>query len=304
MACLISGLDNRPGRFAHPKPGRPPNSLWDPNPPTPPGWDHERGKMRTPPPPPPMAKPVQPASSSTAVPRASAPAATKSLSSADLPLRPVKPKPKLGTFRQYECSEASSDGTKWKKGLTLPEGMISMAAKGYLKNDLSYAHANTPGVCIQRVMSLPNIPPPAAQEAIVKFLKKSIDRKEREDSKARKAFEIQKHKLAQAAIAGADAQRDDGGVSSEVLPKHQRMTAGKPAICRPNDESREAMAKMMHAEDSHFTSEYRSNGWWKTTLEGQKKELKEHVRPYDGWVQFRDRAAQVNKCARFPINTY
>lgn len=64
------------------------------------------------------------------------------------------------------------------------------------------------------------------------------------------------------------------------------------------------MAEMMNAEDSHFTSEYRAHGWWKTTIEGQKKELKEHVRPYDDWVLFRDRAALQNRCSRFPINTY
>lgn len=307
MTCLISGLDNRPGRFAHPRPGRRPPPIWDPPPPTPPGWDHVAGKMRTPPP---AATAGQQSSSSTAPPAAATPArqsvpaaAASSLTSADLPLKPPKDKAKsyLGGFRQYACSEVSSEGSKWKKALQPKDGPKSMAQLGYLKNDLSYAHANTPGVCITRVMSLPNIPPPAQQEALVKFLKKDIRRKESEDKRARKAFAVQKELLANPPADGGDA-----GVSSEVLPKHQRKTAGKPAICRPMAATHEAMAKMMNAEDSHFTSEYRSHGWWKTTIEGQKKELKEHVRPYDGWVMFRDRAALQNQsgCCRFPINTY
>merc|ERR1719263_1503504 len=92
-------------------------------------------------------------------------------------------------------------------------------------------------------------------------------------------------------------------VRLEVLPKHQRLTAGKPAICRPLAQgSREAISKMMHAEDSHFTSEYRQNAWWKMVAESQKHELKDHVRPLDSWTYFRDEAAQQNKCCRFPIN--
>lgn len=292
---MLHGLDSRPGRFAHPRPGRAPPPIWDPPPPTPPGWDHERQKMRTPPP---VTEPVQPASSSTARPvRREAPVVVaSSLSSADLPLRAPQAKAfkGLGGCRQYACSEASSDGSKWKKLLPQAKGL---ASKGLLKNDISNANENTAGVCITRAMSLPAIPPPAQQEAIVKYLKRTIRRCEKEDSNARQAAKAQQKMFAK-------PMTDQEMSGSEVLPKHQRKTAGKPAICRKMDSSYEAMAEMMNAEDSHFTSEYRSHGWWKTVMEGQRHELKEHVRPYDGWTMFRDRAAEVNKCARFPINTY
>jgi len=262
------------------------------------------GKMMTPPPPAPVPTPAQPASSSTARSRPPEPAAAAApFSSADLPLRPPEAKSKskqyLGGFRQYRCDEVSSEGSKWKRSLPQEEGRKSLAQMGILVNDISYAHANTPGVCVLRAMSLPNVPPASQQEATVKFLKKSIRLSEKQDAKDRKAYEVKKALLAKRGADGGDA-----GISSEVLPKHQRKTAGKPAICRPIPPTHEAMAQMMNAEDSHFTSEYRRNGWWKALNELQKKELKEHVRPLDGWTMFRDRAAEVNKFSRFPINTY
>jgi hypothetical protein len=122
---------------------------------------------------------------------------------------------------------------------------------------------------------------------------------ERKDARARRAYEDHMKFLANPEKHGGDV-----GSASEVLPKQQRLSAGKPKICRPIDSTHQAVKEMFEAEDSHFTSEYRSHGWWKTVMEGQRHELKEHVRPYDGWTMFRDRAAEVNKCARFPINTY
>jgi len=219
---------------------------------------------------------------------------TKSLTSADLPLKPpAKVFKGLGSCRQYAVSEVSSDGSKWKAALLKDATKQGLAAKGLLKNDITYAHANTPAVCVTRTMSLPQVPPPAGQEAICKFLKKSISRCEKEDRRARKAF-------AEGQTLRETPSADQG--SSEVLPKQMRKTAGKPAITRPIAPTGEAMASMMNAEDSHFTTEYRSNGWWKTV--GDMRELKEHVRPYDSWTLFRDNAASVNKFSRYPINTY
>jgi hypothetical protein len=225
--------------------------------------------------------------------------AASSFSSTDLPLK-AKTQQYLGTCRQYCCSEVYSEGSAWKKDLLKDSGQKSMAAKGILKNDITYAHANTPGVCVLRTMSLPNIPPPAQQENVVKFLKRSIGRKEREDARASKAFAAQKALMSQPVKPDCP----EAGDQSEVLPRHQRLTAGKPAICKPLKPNREAVAKMFNAADSHFTSEYRSNGFWKEVMENQKHELKEHVRPFDNWTLFRDRAAEVNKFSRFPINTY
>jgi len=294
MTCLLSGLDNRPGRFAHPRPGRPPPPIWDPPPPTPPGWDHVTGRMITPkaskvtlasPPSPPAVKAASPAASSFA--------------SKDLPLKAPKVQQYLGSCRQYCCSEVFSEGSAWKKEMMNDSEKKPKDGKSLLlKNDITYAHINTPGVCVLRTMSLPNIPPPAAQESIVRFLKRSIGRKEREDARASKAFAVQKALLSKGQGGG------EGAASSEILPKHQTNTAGKPAICRPIDESREAVAKMFNAEDSHFTSEYRSKGWWKQLPDKQKRELKEHVAPVDSWTKFRNAAAEVNKFSRFPINTY
>jgi hypothetical protein len=201
----------------------------------------------------------------------------------------------LGGFRAYKCSEASSHGSKWKKELGPCSGL---ASKGLLNNDISYANNYTPGVCVMRQQSLPVIPPPAGQEARVRYLKKEIRKCEKQDAKARKNFEDEK------AFRERAKHDPSAGSSSEVLPKHQRLTAGKPAICMSMPPTHEAMATMMRAEDSHFTSEYRRNGWWKMVPDDHKHELKEHVRPLDGWTLFRDRATQQNKCARFPINTY
>jgi len=293
MTCIING-------FAKPQaPARKPRPIWDPPPLTPPGWDHVTGKMKSPKAPP-VVLAVQPASSSSAPALAMETAsATAAFSAKDLPLNGPKDKAKtqqyLGGCRQYACSVAESYGSEWKKDM-LKDAAPGLAAKGLLKNDISYANINTAGVCVMRTMSLPNIPPPGAQEYKVQFLKRSIRRAERQDARASKAFEAQKVLLAN---PGGNA-----GASSEVLPKHQRQTSGKPAICRPIDRSRQAVAEMMNAEDSHFTSEYRANGWWKQVSESQMKELKEHVRPYDNWTIFRDSAASVNKYSRFPINTY
>jgi len=254
--------------------------------------------MRTPPPPPPKQQAVSSTTPAAEDKRPPPAPVGASLSSADLPL---KSKKFAGGCRQYACSEVSSDGSKWKKALQKNEGL---ASRGLLANDLTYANNCTPGVCVLRQQSLPVIPPPAGQEARVKFLKKAILHNEKVDARARRAFVETKKMLAKAA-AGPAVEGGDAGASSEVLPKHQRLTAGKPAICRPIPQgSREAISKMMNAEDSHFTSEYRCHGWWKMVAESQKHELKEHVRPLDGWTAFRDRAAEVNKCARFPINTY
>lgn len=285
MTCLINGI--RP----HKPPGRRPPPFWDPPPQTPRGWDHVLGRVVTPP-----APARSPASSSTkpvatVVVSRSAPA----LSSADLPL--AKPKHFLGpNWRQYACSEVSSDGSKWKKALHKPDA-TSLSAKGVLANDISYAHATTPGVCVLKVMSLPKVPPAAGQEFIVDSLKRSIRRMERKDIRARRAHEDHKKFLAHPEKHGGDV-----GSASEVLPKQQRMSAGKPKICRPIDGTHEAVKEMFEAEDSHFTSEYRANGFWKATQNMQ--ELKEHVRPYDSWTLFRDSAAKGNSCCRFPINTY
>merc|ERR1711865_244832 len=146
----------------------------------------------------------------------------------------------------------------------------------------------------------PNIPPPAQQEELVNYLKRRVKRCEKEDARGRREFAAAQKDRDEAEGKGGT----ENGASSEVLPRHQRLSTGKPAICRPMAQNGEAMQKMMRAEDSHFTSEYRRSGFWKTTIEGQKKEIKEHVRPYDSWTKFRDNAASVNKFSRYPINTY
>jgi hypothetical protein len=131
-------------------------------------------------------------------------------------------------------------------------------------------------------------------------LKKAIAHCHKEDARAHKAFEVEKERLIAAAKGGCQSD----GMAGEVLPKHQRKTAGKPALCRPMAQSREAIAKVFNAEDSYFVSEYRHNAWWKDVTQDQRKQLKEHVRPLDGWTMFRDRAAKYGKNVRFPICTY
>lgn len=290
MTCLMSGFDARPGHFAHPKPGRAPPPWWDPPPLTPKGGWRERTPV------------VAPEAASSSAAKRPPPAAKKEMTSADLPLKPPKDQQYLGGFRAYKCSEVSSHGSKWKADLLKKEtearGEQTLSSKGILKNDITYAHANTPAVCVMRTMSLPVVPPLQNQEATAKYIKHVIKRNQKEDARMQRDFAANK----KATEGKADIDGGQAGGSSEMLPRHQRLSVGKPAMCRPMSLTQKDLAEMMNAEDSHFTSEYRSNGWWK--VHPNRQELKEHVRPYDSWTTFRDNAAVVNKYSRYPINTY
>lgn len=145
---------------------------------------------------------------------------------------------------------------------------------------------------------MPKVPPLQNQEKISKYIKHVIKRNQKYDSEMQRDFEANK----KAMEGKADKDGGQAGGSSELLPRQQRLSVGKPAMCRPISLTRKDLAEMMNAEDSHFTSEYRSNGWWK--VHPNRQELKEHVRPYDSWTTFRDNAAVVNKYSRYPINTY
>merc|ERR1712224_998549 len=99
------------------------------------------------------------------------------------------------------------------------------------------------------------------------------------------------------------------GNGAEVVPRHQRRTAGRPSLCRPlpddivNDPEKKRERYSLN-EDSSFASEHRVNYWWKGSPAWQKKALKEHVRPYDGWSMFRANANMMKEALRTPIHTY
>jgi len=166
-------------------------------------------------------------------------------------------------------------------------------SRGVLTNDITYAHENTPGVCVMRQMSLPDVPAAAGMEFRVREVSKALRKAKEDDLAARAAFAARRQASSGAALAG----------SPEVLPIQQQRTAGKPAMCKPMD-SPAGLTELMHAEDSYFTSEQRSNYWWKMVYPEQKHELKEHVRPYDGWTIFRDAAVKQAPAMRESIHTY
>jgi len=196
----------------------------------------------------------------------------------------------------YAYSEASSDGSRWAKAYE--DKANSLLARGLLSNDLSYAHANTPGVCVLKQMSLPQIPRCGGYEQRTEDLGRALRKAEEEDARASAAY------AAYAARGPPSRAGSEAGLDGEVLPKQQKKTIGKPSICRAADESMEALRKHLTADDSYFTSEYRSKMWWKNVMSSQRHELKEHVRPYDNWTMFRDNAAKYAGTMTYPIRTY
>lgn len=196
-----------------------------------------------------------------------------------------------GEHLPYACSEASSDGSSWMKEYEDP----AMSCGGRLSNDISYSHPTAPGVCVYRQMRMPDVPPPARSSTNLREIERALRNTQAADTAAQAAF---------AARGSALLRGSEHGASSEILPKHQRLTAGKPSICRSLPESIESLAKILHADDSCFTSEYRSHLWWKTVPQSQKHELKEHVRPFDNWTLFRDQAVKQKAAMRQPMNTY
>lgn len=220
-------------------------------------------------------------------------AASPTAASAAAVLRPkgVRRHRPAGDFLPYPCSEVSSVASGWRAEVQLQAGG-SLLAKGLTTNDISRAHENTPGVCVLRHLDLPNVPPAAGQEFRVREVTKQLNKVRAEDARARAAFRAQ---MAQPA--------GNQGLSSEVLPVQQRRTVGKPALCKPMESPAE-LGELLHSQDSYFTSEYRANNWWKTVFPSQRKELKEHVRPYDNWTLFRDNSAKQVAAMREPIHTY
>merc|ERR1719215_1494867 len=131
----------------------------------------------------------------------------------------------------------------------------------------------------------------------VREVSKALRKAKDDDAAARVAFAARRRQLS---LPGGGLQ---GSSSSEVLPIQQQRTAGKPALCKPMDSPAE-LTELMHAEDSYFTSEQRAHYWWKMVYPEQKHELKEHVRPYDGWTLFRDCAVKQAPAMRESIHTY
>mmetsp|Transcript_12496 Transcript_12496/g.44180 ORF Transcript_12496/g.44180 Transcript_12496/m.44180 type:complete len:285 (+) Transcript_12496:92-946(+) len=233
-----------------------------------------------------LATPALPAPTSPSVSAAAVAAAAASAS----PPRGGRRHRPAGDALPYACSEVSSVASGWRHESKLEPG-ASLLSKGLLTNDITYAHETTPGVCVMKQMTLPAVPPASGQEFRVREVTKQLRKTREEDARARAAFKAHREQLVNA------------GAASEVLPIHQQKTAGKPALCKPMD-SPAALRELMHAEDSYFTSEYRANNWWKMVFPSQRKDLKEHVRPYDNYTLFRDTAVKQAGAMREPMHTY
>merc|ERR1719453_2786017 len=79
------------------------------------------------------------------------------------------------------------------------------------------------------------------------------------------------------------------GGSNEFLPKQQRLTIGKPTLCRDRQMLSAYETMPPHLEsDSLFCSENRSEFWWKKNTPLQQKELKMHVNPMDHKYMYRE----------------
>jgi len=198
----------------------------------------------------------------------------------------------------YPASEASSRGSKWHQKF-LSEAPPGLFARGLLANDISRATEKSAGVCVLRPMSLPPVAPFEASDMAMRLhaTKKNLRRRVKEHAAASRAFQ--------------EGPSSPGGSSrgsqGEMLPKQQRLTIGRPSLCRklPGDiNSDERRTRYALANDSYFASEHRVNFWWKGISDDLTKEIKAHVRPQDSWTHFRDNAFKARATMRHPINSF
>merc|ERR1712232_509993 len=207
--------------------------------------------------------------------------------------------PSKSDFAPYDTTDVVSEASNWKKHYQslAPPGLYSM---GLQVNDITYAHQNTPGVCVLREMKLPAVQAVEQSPFQVRIdhVNRELSSVQARDAKCRAAF-------ARPSSPGGSSQ----GMPGEVLPRQQHLTAGRASICRPlpaDVTTTDQRKRYSLAQDSLTTSEQRSNFWWKGTTENRMKEIKQFVRPLDSWVHFRDDCAKMKQAGnmRFPINSY
>eukprot|EP00928_Gymnodinium_smaydae_P082971 TRINITY_DN66239_c0_g1_i1.p1 TRINITY_DN66239_c0_g1~~TRINITY_DN66239_c0_g1_i1.p1 ORF type:complete len:355 (-),score=51.45 TRINITY_DN66239_c0_g1_i1:59-1123(-) len=204
--------------------------------------------------------------------------------------------PRTGDWVPYPCSEARSETSEWKKQFVAdaPPGLY---ARGLLANDITYAHASTPGVCTLREMTYPTI------GENDEGLQTRVDNLNQRLKRQQDMIAEQRAAMDRPPSVGGSSQ----GQPCEMLPRCQARTSGRAALCRPlpaDLHSSDKRGRYALAEDSLTTSEHRSNFWWKDCTSEQREELKQFGRPLDNWVLFRDNAVKIKDASRYPINTY
>lgn len=194
----------------------------------------------------------------------------------------------------YACSEVMS-----VRSLDIADSFIDRKPgeefkRGLLRNDLTYAHNNTPGVCVMKDQKLPAISCGSAADTRVKAVTAALQQAIATDAKAR-----ERH--ARPPSPGGSSQGDGG----EMLFKQMRMSAGKPSLTRRIPEGdEEKLNKHYNAPDSMFASEQRAQFWWKNLPEIQKHELKKNVFPTHTGKAFREAAEKAAAVCRQPVYTY
>lgn len=237
--------------------------------------------------------------------RKAAPSPAGSVSSAARRKPPAVPAPRDSSFVNplpYAASEACSMASSWKQQFAAdaPAGLLS---RGLISNDVTRSNETNPGVCVLRQMKLPALKPSEETDIAMRinYVTKML--------KTAENAEVRNQRAWRARNAAPSEVGSDRGSPGEVVPRQQRMTAGRPSLCRPlpddviKDPQRRRLKYSLN-EDSSFASEHRVNYWWKGNPRWQKKTIKDHVRPYDNWTLFRDNAVQLKGCLRAPINTY
>lgn len=202
-----------------------------------------------------------------------------------------------GDWVPYPCSEANSETSEWKKKF-VAEAPPGLYARGLLANDITYAHASTPGVCTVREMTYPTI---CENDAGLQLRVDNLDRR------LRKAQEMVAKQRSSAERPPSSAGGSSQGAPCELLPRCQARTVGRASLCRPlpaDVHKSDKRGRYALAQDSLTTSEHRSNFWWKDCTSEQREEIKQFGRPLDNWVLFRDNAVKIKDASRYPINTY
>lgn len=184
-------------------------------------------------------------------------------------LRDVQVPPRRINLLPYPCSECSSTGSDFPKVSNSQKS--PQVVRGLLLNDITYAHENTPGVCVLKQMSSPTFRDFEDPNCLIRLnaATEALRRAEEADMRARRR-----------AFRPPSPAGSSLGDPCEVLTKAMHKTVGKPSMTRPmrgNDKDKQT--KYFLAPDSFFSSEHRSRFYWRETDELTKKELKMHVFP-------------------------
>lgn len=212
--------------------------------------------------------------------------------------RNARPKP--------AASEVSSEGPRWMRDLYEREGVKGeLVRRGLLVNDISRSLETQPGVCVMKMMDAPAVKATSPRaEHRVKRLNDQLAKVHGELLKTQSEGQLGFGQRAVTMEALARTNDDpSAGFSNEFLPKQQRLTCGKPTLCRPMGQPYKDLPSMQ-ATDSCFTSGYRGQYWWKSLPESQVARSKQYCRPIDDKYRYRENMILLAGCLRDKVCSF